>query len=774
MQSWTIQPVFGTTLLVVAAIVLIGLLFLGPIFSTVSVRRRFQLGMLRLGVLLLAFVALLRPGCIQEIEQSQSAVLLFLVDVSRSMELPHRADNSTRWQVLKETIKSCEPQIKKLAEQQVEVRFMGFSNDVVSLVNEGGVDLQSKPTGSETDIGSAIFKQSRDARGERMLGVVVHSDFVQNASDPEIEISRSTDVLRDLQVPLYAVQYGMPGDNGQFSDVAVTNLPEQHRIAVKNELNVKATISARGFANQPVTVKLLVLDKNGEWQPEDTVQFTPEKASEQKQVTLKYIPKSVGQFRMKVRVEQMTGEVALRNNELPSFLTVREGGIRILYLSGNNSWWEQRDIRNSLRRAAQDFDVVFKKIRHDADAKRSWPLGGELTKLLNDETFDVIILGDVDSRVFFDPRQPELSANIDALIDGVENQGKGLLLLGGHHSFEPGLYHLTPLAHLFPVAMDMTERQGQNFEASPRVDLHINRDVKLVPRSQHYVTTLSQLENPTVSWERIPPLAGANRFVEAKDGAEVLLETESGRPILVATELGGRILAFAGDTTHRWRTTWNEDETSTFAAEFDTFWRQAILWLAFKERVENNSVSIDLPKRRFKPRGLVQFRVRVGQDLKKKEHRVVATLQKPDGTTAPIVVNREGQVELGEVNRNDLTQPGAYKILAKGIAGSFESKEDVAEFVVFDQDKEKSNAAADLEQGQRLASQTEAFGGCVVYPEDFQRLLDQIIESPKEMKVSVPLKWQLGSTLPDASLFLLVFVGLLTAEWFLRKKWGLV
>jgi hypothetical protein len=42
------------------------------------------------------------------------------------------------------------------------------------------------------------------------------------------------------------------------------------------------------------------------------------------------------------------------------------------------------------------------------------------------------------------------------------------------------------------------------------------------------------------------------------------------------------------------------------------------------------------------------------------------------------------------------------------------------------------------------------------------------------MKTVVPQRWQLGSTSVDGSLFLLLFATLMTTEWWLRKKWGLV
>ena len=75
---------------------------------------------------------------------------------------------------------------------------------------------------------------------------------------------------------------------------------------------------------------------------------------------------------------------------------------------------------------------------------------------------------------------------------------------------------------------------------------------------------------------------------------------------------------------------------------------------------------------------------------------------------------------------------------------------------------------------QRLASQTEEHGGKAISPAELSGVLDEIIANPKEMKIEVPLKWRLGESLPDALAYLILFAGLLSLEWFLRKKWGLV
>ena len=764
MSAWTLQPILPFSMMAIVAIMMVGMLLIGPAFSKITASKKIKLTMIRLGVVLMALLAMLRPGCIQQTEQTQSAVLLVLLDTSRSMQLPHEADDSSRWQAIVDMLNQNSERLDKLKEQQVDVRFYGFSNDPQPLEKDGEVVLPTTPRGAETDIGSAVFKLSQDVRNERLIGMVLASDGVQNAVDPEIEITEAASTLDDMQVPLYAITLGLRGDTGQVADIAVTSLAEQHRIAVKNKLGVNATVVARGFANQDIPIQLLVTDSTGNEQVVDTQIFQPTEAYEQQQISLSYIPPEPGQFRLRVLAEPQNGEVARRNNDLPSFLTVYEGGVRILYLSGNNSWWEQRELRNALRRAAQGFELVYVPVPNDRRTREtSWPLGGQITQYLQDPNFDVIILGDVDARALFNPDTQ--TGNLTALEMAID-RGAGLMMLGGYHSFGPGRYYHTPLADILPVKMD--PGANQEFPPAPlRKEYHLDRELKLIPTRKHFITTLSNEEDVTQSWKSMPPLKGANRFFGVKDQAEILLETESGRPILVSGRIGGRVLAFAGDSTWRWVFGGKRDE-------HNTFWRQIILWLAAKDGVESDTVWIDLPERRFQPNAFIDFTTGIGDRMDDKDYQLKANLIQPDQTSVPVTLTPEGDIDRGELERETVGNPGDYQIEVTGIRNEKEIGKAIAEFIVIDRDKEKAISAADPEQMQRLASQTEKHGGQALAPTELAEVLDEIIANPKQMKIEIPLKWQLGDSFPDALLYLILFAGLLSFEWYLRKKWGLV
>ena len=192
------------------------MMFVKPSFSKVSTGQRQTLNLLRTGVVLLALLGLLRPGCVQTEEKFQAGVLLCLLDTSRSMELPHLRDDSTRWDTIVTTMRENEGRFRELAEKKIDVRFFGFDNEVVQLEFDGNqLKLPKKPEGGETDLASPLFNSTRETRGERLIGVVLMSDGVPTVLNPPVEISQAVTPLVNMETPLISIPLGSPADSGQ-------------------------------------------------------------------------------------------------------------------------------------------------------------------------------------------------------------------------------------------------------------------------------------------------------------------------------------------------------------------------------------------------------------------------------------------------------------------------------------------------------------------------------------------------------------------------------
>lgn len=760
MESLTFQPILPFWLVGLIFAACLAMLWIGPSFVQLTPKRRWTLTLLRLTTLLMALFAVMRPGCVDKVEKTQAAVLLFMLDTSRSMELPHLKDDSTRWGALQKVIRENQDRCQQLSNKGIDTRFFGFDNQVVKLdFKDGIVDLPKLPLGSETDIGSTLYQTFIGVREERLLGVFLLSDGNQNAADPQIEPIQAVQTLNDLEVPLFAVPFGLPGDTGQLADLAITNFAEQHVVNVKNDLAARATLVSRGYANLEVKVDLILIDSTGTETVVKSEFVRPDESYYEKTVELVYRPTSPGEYRLKVRANPMEGELAVRNNELEGFLTVNDKGMRVLMIAGDLNW-EQSKLRESL--SVNDF-IQIDFIEISPASMRNWPVT-QYEELFSDPSYDVFVFIDLDSRALFD--RARYTKSLDALANSVL-KGKGLLMLGGYHSFGAGLYHQTPLADILPVRMRDTERQ--EFNADVRRELHISTPIKLRPARDHFITRIGDSDNRKSAWQKLPELVGANR-IEVKDNVQVLLESddEQQRPILAVTEVGGRVAAFAGDSTWRWK--------MRGLKEYDQFWRQVILWLAKWDTRTDESISIVLPQRRFQPRGNIKFDVVINSITEETQAPTFqGRLISPSGEVNPVRVFSAGDRFAGEIDPDWVAEPGLYRIEVDGARGATAIGSTKREFIVIDRDKEKSNPVANPEQLARWASQTAEHGGRIIQPpEKLSETLDQLIDNPPIAKIEIPIKNRFGDQFSDSAIFLLAFTGLLTVEWFLRKKWGLV
>jgi hypothetical protein len=263
------------------------------------------------------------------------------------------------------------------------------------------------------------------------------------------------------------------------------------------------------------------------------------------------------------------------------------------------------------------------------------------------------------------------------------------------------------------------------------------------------------------AWAALPPLEGANRFEGLKPGALKLAETPSGDPILASDVAGrGRVLAFAGDSTWRW---WMRGHD----AAHRRFWRQVILWLARKDESLEGNVWIKLRQRRFGPGQRVEFEVGAvgpsGEPVEGAAFQVeVVTPEEKTRSVSP--VRAEGRTT---GTFRDTREPGDYTIRVSAARGDEPLGDAQARFLVFEQDLELDNAAADATVLESLATMT---GGEAVPPEELSSLIRRLAEETEGLEVREETKQSLWDTWTT----LLLVVSLLGVEWFLRKRWGLV
>jgi uncharacterized membrane protein len=750
MMQWSFSPVVGSWFVALVAIVLLTLLWFGPAREKVSPDRRRKLVYLRLAIILLTLLALIRPAWIHTTLTRQAATLMLLLDQSRSMQVSDSAGKQSRWQALSDGVYNALPRLLDL-DRDLEVQIYTFDAAPHRIGwDEGKFHLPESATGAESAIGYSLEEVMRLSAGKRLAGIILISDGAQRASlkhdaAPQIAARR----LADLGFPLYAVPLGQARGVGQVRDVAVNELRVPASVFVKNEMPVQAIVRLDGYVNQQMPVQLLVETEPGKMTP---IEAKPIQATEDGQefsIELKHVPITSGEVKVTLQVPPQPGETITANNSISTFATINSEGLSVLYLEG-----VARVEQRFMRRAMDDSpDIRVDYLRLDAQRRELNP--PDMAERFKPGRYDVYIIGDLDAAALTDPVWQQLA-------EAVRN-GAGLMMTGGIHSFGAGGYGAGSLGDALPIEMGRFERQ--NFGEKIRTDLHLAGTPRLqltkVGKAQSFLQIDSAVTNES-TWKALPPLDGANRFAGLKPGAQALLESERGEPLLVAKNYGvGRVLAFAGDSTWRW-------PLHGFEKPHKRFWRQTILWLARREQRQDGKVWLRLDRRRYAPGMRVEFlaaaRNEIGDTVREAKFDVEVVA--PDGRKLPARLN---QTPSGEQQGLvlDALEPGDYTIVATASVGGVKLGTTQARFLVYEQDLELENPAADRGTLEAIAAMT---GGKTVAPEQLGDLVDEIRSTIKQFEVETQVKDTLWDTWP----FFLIFIALLTAEWYLRKKWGLV
>jgi len=751
-MEWYFNPVGGyqlTSALVFALLLLLTLWGLPR--HKLSRRQRSVLVCLRLAVIAMAMFAMMRPALVQTTTRRQSATLVLLVDQSRSMSVADAVGGKTRWQVLQDAFGDAQDMLTTLGEE-LEVKLYTFDSQAHLLpLQDGRWQLDERPEGKQTAIGAALEDVLKRESGKRLAGVILLSDGAQRAFAPnDVPPQLPARRLADLGYPLYTLRFGQARGLGQARDVAIRDLSVNETVFVKNDLAVHGVVRSEGYGGRSLPVELLMEDAAGKMKPVAGVELRAPPGGENLNVELNTVPQTPGEYKVTLRAAPQPGELVTTNNEMSTFVTVLKGGINVLYLEGALRV-DSKYLLQSLD-ASPDIKVDYVRLDRREGSK---PL--KLQDRFERGKYDVYVIGDVDSSQF---TKEELAA-----LAAVVRQGAGLVMLGGFQTFGPGGYAETPLADLLPVTLDPRERQ--RLGDAIRSDVQLTGPLRIRPSQpqgmRHYLMRLDDTSNPAPAWEKLPPLEGANRLGPAKPAAQVLGETPDKKPLLVVHEAGGRVMAFAADTTWRW---WMEG----FEAQHKRFWRQVVLWLARKDETSEGNVWIKLAQRRYGPQQRVEFSAgaRSPQGEPAADANLTAEVTLPDGTTRKVNLVRQGDHVVGAFDAT--TNSGDYAIVVTAEQAGAALGKARARFLVFEQDLELDNAAADPTLLASLSAMTKPSGGESLAPEELPELLRRLHEQPPELEVETQVKHTPYDTWP----FFLLFVSVISVEWYLRKKWGLV
>jgi uncharacterized membrane protein len=655
-----------------------------------------------------------------------------LMDDSQSMGIADE-DGNRRVDVVR-TLLAKTDRFQQQLEEKFRVRRYTFASAPARA--ESRPDLTA--SGQSTNLAAAIELAMSDFQGMPLSALVLMTDGANNVS---ADFSSLINKLKANRMPLYIVGLGR---EELENDVELVKVDAPRTVLQGSIINAALTLKGRqarrvriNLSEGQRVVKSQSLDLKG--------------GGEVQSVMVQFTPIGTGLKRYTFAVEPLAGEIINQNNHRDLVVMVNDEHPKVLYVEGEPRWEygklraalrdEKNAVLTSLLRTAKN-----KYYRQGIETPEDLINGFPLTR---EELFAYkgLILGSVEaSFLSFDQLK-----NIEAF---VAERGGGFLALGGRFAFSQGKYATTPVADVLPLHLAEASSDPAPMTVKPSLTLN---------GRLHPITQLS--DDPGAGaqlWEKLPEVTVLEPLTRLKPGASVLMEGRSTGnrpvPLLAYQRYGrGRSLAFTVVDSWHWQMQMPSEDQS-----HERFWTQLLRYLVsatpdqvmVKTDAEAFDVSdpiqirAEVNSRAFTPISDASVTARISLPGGKQEEVSLQWTEQGGGYRGQAVAKEKGVHPMEVVARK-----GDETI---GVARSG--------FIVADLNREYYDAQQHAEFLRHLAEET---GGRYYTSKSAMSLPEEIIylDNQSSMRVTKEL-W-------DMPINFLLLIGLVSAEWFLRKRKGL-
>jgi len=437
------------------------------------------------------------------------------------------------------------------------------------------------PMGNSTNLSAGFQLISEQTPSSEPAAVLLLSDGRQNTPGDPAEIAR---LLAARNVRTYSL---LVGSREVSPDVAVEQTDAPDWIYKNDALKAAALIRLDGVAGQTIKVDFL---RGGEVLSSQYV--TPRSNQETQRLDFSDTPPeataSSAAFEYSVRAAPVAAETNKENNVSSFRVAVKKDKLYALLVE-DQPRWEFRYLSSYLSRDPRlKSQTVLLKPAHVSGVARTAPVMASAAnshveaQLLPDtkegwQAFDFIVLGDISPTILPSAQQQLIAA-------AVRDRGATLIVIAGQNAM-PQSFANSPLADILPVSL-VSDWAPDVLANHRRAGFHPT------PAPEGVASILTQFSGDTDSnsafWARVPDWYWHSECTNAKPAASVLwsiAETASGaagdvstlsaakhRALLSTITVGaGRVLYLASDQTWRLRNVGGENLQ-------DRFWGQVIRW----------------------------------------------------------------------------------------------------------------------------------------------------------------------------------------------------
>jgi uncharacterized membrane protein len=698
------------------------------------------LSALRFITLLALVLLLMRPVASSGPDDAADAVVPILVDTSRSMGIED-ADGARRIDRARELL---EGELLPALSTRFHTEVLAFGESLAP-ASPGSLNAGAR----RSELGAALLAAAERYRGRAIAGIVVLSDGGDTTAVP-------SQGEADAAAPVFPMGIGSPSIGRDREVLSVTAAD-----AVLDDSRMDLAVSAvsHGYGRTPVEVRLL---ENG--RPLEVRRLTPAADGTPLSAVFHVAPGRGAATVYTVEIPAASGELVPENNARSVLVQPPSRARRVLLVQGAPGF-EHSFLRRAWGGdAGVEVDSVVRKGKNE-QGKDTFYIQGSSARSPSLVTgypatvealfaYDAIVLANVEGAAL-------TSAQLEATRDFVGRRGGGLLVLGAQSFVRRGLSD-TPLEELLPL--DLGERGRGVLPAAAGSARAANRVALTAAGESHPIMQLTPaLEETRRRWEAVPALAAISPLGGPRPGATVLAVTNGpgGAPrALVAVQRygDGRSMVFTGEAAWRWRMLLPATDRS-----YDTFWRQAIRWLALPA---TDPVAIALPAGTA-PGDVAAVRVaaRTADFEAARDAAVDVRVTRPDGRVESLPAALDNSSADGMfLARFHAGEPGVYRATAEVRRPGLPPVASTASMLVGGADPEMADPRLNLRVLQRVALRS---GGRIVEPGQASELVNELRAALPAATVLVRRDlWHNGWSFA-------ALLALLAAEWVVRRRWGL-
>ena len=715
---------------------------------------RAQRGVLA-GLRVLALAALIlflfRPMAVLRPTGSRDAVVPVLVDVSRSMRLDD-ADGQTR---LARAIGLLKTELGRPLTSHFKTEIYSVG-DSLSPATVDGLFADAR----RTDLSGALASVRERYRGQRVAGIVVISDGGDTGAGQAGAQGRTGAAGTAADAggpPVFTIGIGSP-DGPRDREVLGITAGDPRLDHSTVDLHVTAV--STGFGRAPFSLRVLA---NG--QVQDTRRLVPSADGSPIDQVFTVSPDPLNATVYTAEIPRDEAETVAENNSRSLLVSPVGRKRRLLLVEGAPGFEHSFMARALAADPGLELDSVTRKGKN-ADGQDTFFVqagGGRSPSLTlgfpatREQLFayDALAIANVEGDFFS-------RAQLKVIADFVGERGGGLLVLGGRSFAQRGLSG-TPLEEVLPV--EVNDRRGGLVRASLSPgDLPAHNRVMLTPEGEaHPIMRLGgSPEETRKMWSALPALAASAPLGGPRPGAIVLaLTTAPGGgvfPVVAVQRYGqGRSMVFAGEASWRWKMMVPSTDRS-----YEFFWRQSARWLSSSAPEQ---VSIRVPDAPEPGDALaIDVDARDASFAPVTDATIDATLTLPGGATQPIRLRHADPAGGRYTAALGPEQPGLYRIHAEARRGATLLGAADRWMYVGGADREFTDPRLNEGFLRRIARNS---GGRYARAADASNVLSWLEEAVPQQ--ATPERRDLWH---EPWAFALVIV-LLSAEWILRRRWGL-